>query len=85
MHYEITITAQIYKNMAKNATAIERTPSIADLLRSMEVGEVKVMKLLGTTYNALLSTRTRFRKERDMDYLFITDRVNNEIEIRRTK
>lgn len=66
------------------AIEIKKNPSCAELLRDMEIGEVKVFRLLGTIYNTLLTTRGRLRKE-GMDWLFETDQMTNEMKVTRVK
>lgn len=63
---------------------VKKNPSCAEMLRCMKVGEVKVFKLMGRTYNALLTARSRLRKEIGGDWLFETDPFTNELTITRT-
>lgn len=66
------------------AIEIKRNPSCPEQLREMKIGEVRTVKLLGTTYNVLLAARARLRRE-GMDWLFEIDQKANEMRVTRVK
>lgn len=62
---------------------VKNKPNYIGALREIEVGEVRVIKLAGTTYNALLTARGRMRATKEGDFLFQLNDGNTEMTITR--
>lgn len=69
--------------MKTKAKEVMKRPDYVGTLRRIAVGETQVFKMLGTTYNSMLTARGRLQANREGVWHFEVDAAANEMRITR--